>query len=55
MLFKRTVFLEVPVSFEVQPVVVPVEPEILPEQYARETISAWLQRKFTGTGLSPGE
>jgi hypothetical protein len=55
MLFKRTLFLEVPVSFEVQPVVAPAEPEILPEQYARETISAWLQRKFTGTGLSPGE
>lgn len=55
MLFKRTFFLEVPVSFEAQPVVAPAEPEILPAQYARETISAWLQRKFTGTGLSPGE
>ncbi len=42
-------------SFEVQPVVAHAEPEILPEQDARETISAWLQRKFTGTGLSPGE
>ncbi|GBL37990.1 hypothetical protein EMGBD1_16770 [Anaerolineaceae bacterium] len=55
MLFKRTFFLEVPVSFEAQPVVALAEPEILPAQYARETISAWLQRKFTGTGLSPGE
>lgn len=55
MLFTRTFFLEVPVSFEAPLVVAPAELEVLPALYARETISAWLQRKLTGTGLRPGE
>ena len=55
MLFQRTIYLEVPVSFVPLPVAVPAQPEVLPAQYARETISDWLQRKFMGTGSSPGD
>ena len=55
MLFRRTIYLVVPVSFVPLPVAVPAQPEVLPAQYARETISDWLQRKFMGTGSSPGD